>query len=157
MRSGTSLSSKLPDPPEWFLDRALGDRVVAEALRAHGLIVHVHRDHFTPEARDEEWLAGVGQHNWIVLTKDRMILRRPVEREALIRAKIRAFVLVAKETTGPENAGIFIRALPAMIRYVEQHPAPFIVRVYREGIINPVDLEKVQTTRRKPNGRREKR
>ena len=142
------MSSKPPNAPEWFLDRVLGDQVVAEALRTHGLVVHVHSDHFAPDAPDEEWLVGVGERGWIVLTKDRMIQRRPVEAEALLRAHIRAFVLVAKETTGPENAGILIKAHAAMLRYVEQHPPPFIVRVYRGGTLLPVDLSKLPTGRR---------
>ena len=140
-----SSSSELPDPPEWFLDYQLGRRIVADALRAHGQIVHIHRDHFAPDAPDEEWLTGVGQHGWIVLTKDRMIQRRPVEREALIRANIRAFVLVAKATNGQENASIFVSALAAMTRYAEQHPPPFIVKVYRDGRLTPVDRGKLQT------------
>ncbi len=138
-----SLNFKRPDVFEWYLDYQLGGRIVAEALRAHGLIVHVHSDYFAPDAPDQEWLTAVGNYGWIVLTKDRMIQRRSVEREALIRANIRAFVLVAKDTNGPENAQIFIRAHAAMMKYIEQYPAPFIVRVYRDGLLNPVDLERL--------------
>ncbi len=92
----------------------------------------------------------MGQYGWIVLTKDRMIQRRWIEREALIRANIRAFVLVAKQTNGPENAQILLRAHAAMMRYVEHHSAPFIVRVYRNGSLNPLDLGKLQNTSHRP-------
>jgi len=141
------MSFKQPEQPEWYLDYQLGGLTVAEALRAHGLIVHIHRDYFAPQATDEEWLTEVGQRGWIVLTKDRMIQRRTLEREALIRANVRAFVLVAKQTNGPENAQILIKAHSAMIRHIEQHPAPFIVTVYRDGSLKAVDLAKLRKTK----------
>ena len=36
--------------PVFFIDRALGKRAVAEALRKAGAIVEIHDDHFPPEA-----------------------------------------------------------------------------------------------------------
>ncbi|MGH8068644.1 MAG: hypothetical protein ACRERE_26115 [Candidatus Entotheonellia bacterium] len=33
--------------------------------------VHVHDDHFSPNARDEEWLSEVGRRQWVVLTRTR--------------------------------------------------------------------------------------
>lgn len=89
-----------------------------------------------------------------MLTKDRMIQRRDVEREALVRANVRAFVLVAKDTNGLQNAQIFISAYPAMMEYIKRSPAPFIVRVYRDGSLNPVDLEKVVSDRHRRKNRK---
>lgn len=64
-------SFRRPDPPIFFLDRALGNRVVAEALRAAGAETRVHSDFFAPDAPDAAWLTQVGAWGWIVLTKDR--------------------------------------------------------------------------------------
>ena len=75
-RSAANSSSKLPSRYAFFIDRSLGRKIVADALRQAGAEVHVHGDHFPPDARDEEWLRVVGQRGWIVLTKDKMIRYR---------------------------------------------------------------------------------
>jgi hypothetical protein len=53
-------SQRLPEPWTFFVDRSLGGRVVAEALRAAGEAVEVHDDHFAVDAADQTWLADVG-------------------------------------------------------------------------------------------------
>jgi uncharacterized protein with PIN domain len=60
----------------FFLDRNLGTKQVAEALRQAGAIVEIHNDYFLPDANDEEWLPEVGKRGWIVLTKDDRIRYR---------------------------------------------------------------------------------
>jgi uncharacterized protein with PIN domain len=80
-------NSKPRESLTFFLDRALGNKVIANALRVAGADVHVHSDYFAPDARDEEWLARVAQQGWIILTKDTRIRYRTVERHALINSK----------------------------------------------------------------------
>jgi hypothetical protein len=74
--------------------------------------VHVLRDVFPPGTADEEWLPVVGRAGWVVLTKDKWIRRREVERQALLRAGVAAFVLTAGEMTGAEMAQAFADACP---------------------------------------------
>ena len=85
-----SSRSKPPDPPIFFLDRSLGKKRIATALREAGAIVHVHDDSFPPDAKDEEWLTRVGRNQWIVLTKDHRIRYRNLERSALMSAGVAA-------------------------------------------------------------------
>ena len=89
----------------FFLDRSLGKHIVADALRQAGAAVAVHDDHFSQDARDEEWLRAVGERGWIVLTRDDRIQYRSQERTALIQAGVRAFVLVRRSLSGPAIAG----------------------------------------------------
>jgi hypothetical protein len=92
--SAASSHSREPRrPTTFFIDRSLGDRFVAEALRTHGLTVRAHKDHFPPDAKDEDWLREVGRRRWVVLTKDKMLRYRQTETTALLEAKVRAFVL----------------------------------------------------------------
>ncbi len=42
---------------------------------------------------DEVWLRDAGKNDWIVLTKDDAIRRRPAERDALTEAAVRVFCL----------------------------------------------------------------
>jgi hypothetical protein len=77
----------------FFIDRSLGGRVIAEALRAAGAQVEIHDAHFAPDAPDVEWLATVGKQGWVVLSKDARIRRDAFEREALRSASVKAFFL----------------------------------------------------------------
>lgn len=119
-----------------FLDRSLGKHTIADALRQAGIDVQIHDDHFSQDTTDEHWLREVGQRGWVVLTKDKWIRRRSHERTALMQAGVRAFVLVAGNLSGREMAEVFVKALPAMRRFVTQYPAPFIARVTRSGAVS---------------------
>lgn len=55
MRSGPP-SQRLPEPWTFFVDRSLGGRIVADALRAAGAAFVVHDDHFERDAPDQKWL-----------------------------------------------------------------------------------------------------
>ena len=68
--SAASFGSKPPEPLVFFIDRSLGRKIVAQALREISETVEIHDDHFAPDAKDEAWLAEVGKRGWIVLTKD---------------------------------------------------------------------------------------
>lgn len=116
-----------------FLDRNLGKKIIADALRQAGADVRVHDDHFSPNARDEEWLSEVGRLQWVVLTKDARIRYREIERMALMNARVRAFVLTAKNLQGSEMANIFVTALPAIQRFATRHAPPFIATITRGG------------------------
>ena len=102
MKRRSDASSELREPLVFFLDRSLGKKKVAQALRQAGAVVEVHADHFPADARDEDWLRVVGSRGWIVLTKDERIRYRPNERSALLRSGVRAFILTARDLTGEE-------------------------------------------------------
>lgn len=86
---------------------------MATALRQAGATLHIHDDHFSSDAKDEDWLAEAGQRGWIVLTKDHRIRYRHVERLALMKAGVAAFILTSGDLQGEEMAEIFVKALPA--------------------------------------------
>lgn len=129
--------ASLPSPPEpliFFIDRSLGRKVVPGALRAAGEEVRIHDEHFPQDAKDEIWLAGVGQNGWIVLTKDKHIRYRAAEIQALRAANVRAFVLTSRgDLTGAEVSQIFVKALPAIKRLCEKIAPPFVALVDRSG------------------------
>ncbi len=60
----------------FFIDRCLGSKHIAEALRRSGITVEVHSDHFDPTAADVDWLPEAGKRDWVVLTKDANIGKR---------------------------------------------------------------------------------
>ncbi len=132
-------SLSLPESPVFFVDRSLGRRIVPEALRSAGAPVEIHDDHFPQDARDEAWLAEAGRRDWVVLTKDKNLRYRAVETQALMTAKVRAFVLTARgDLSGPEIAQIFVKALPAMRRVCATVTPPFIAHVSRDSNVSVV-------------------
>ena len=80
-------------PPEFFVDRSLGRRRVAEALRRTGWSLCTHHEVFggrDEEVHDVEWLEYCGRQGLPVLTNDRRlryngsgVLQRPMGRRAL--------------------------------------------------------------------------
>jgi predicted nuclease of predicted toxin-antitoxin system len=134
--SGANSPSKRPDEPVFFLDRSLGKHRVATALRQSGATLHIHDDHFPPDAKDEHWLTEAGQRGWIVLTKDHRIRYRHVERLALMKAGVAAFILTSGDLQGDEMAQIFVKALPRIIRFLKSHAKPFIAKIAKDGSVS---------------------
>jgi predicted nuclease of predicted toxin-antitoxin system len=120
------------------VDRSLGKYVVAQALRSKGAKVEVHDDHFLPDATDEEWLATVGRKGWVVLTKDNRLRYHSREKATLLRWRVRAFILTARDLKGEEIARAFVAALPRIEKFLERHTKACIVAVSRDGTLRPI-------------------
>ncbi|MGH7324614.1 MAG: hypothetical protein ACREJ9_08200 [Candidatus Rokuibacteriota bacterium] len=138
MKKPSAASSKKepPEPLVLFVDRSLGKKIVAGALRQAGAQVEIHDDHFAPDALDEVWLREAGERGWIVLTKDRGIRYRAPALAAIRLATVRMFVLTAGDLQGPEMAAIFVKALPLIVRVARGQVAPFIAKVTKSGAVS---------------------
>ncbi len=127
----------MPESPEFFIDRSLGRRVVPQALRASGLVVHTMADVYGERVgqglRDEVWLRDVGERGWVVLMKDDAIRRRPAERDALIAGGVRAFCLTNAQLRGEEQARRLVENRHRILRQAAQ-PGPYIYGVYERRI-----------------------
>ena len=131
--SGTK-AEQLLEQTTFFVDFCLGKHV-GEALRDAGLKIEFHLDHFEEDAPDEEWLGEVGARGWVVLTKDKGIRRKPVEREKVISARLRVFTLPRASMTGEAMAERFLSNRLRMARFMLNHAAPFIAVVHENTII----------------------
>ena len=135
-RSGASSTNEPPEPLVLFVDRSLGNKVVASALRLTGARVEVHDDHFPTTALDEDWVRDVGQRGWVVLTKDRGIRYRAPALAAIRVSTVRMFVLTAGDLQGSEMAAIFTRALPRITTVARGARAPFIAKITKIGTVS---------------------
>lgn len=107
---------------------------MAGILRSAGLKVEVHDDHLPQNATDPEWLTLAGKNHWIVVTRDERIRYRVAEKQAIRRAKVRAFVIVAHgDLRIEEVAEIFLKALPMIQSIAAQEQPPFIAKLWRDG------------------------
>lgn len=100
-------------------------------LRAAGYDVRPWYEHFAGQP-DIDWLPAVGERRWVLLTKDKDIRRRPLEIEAILNARVRAFVLTATELRREEQAQIFLKAM-SKIQRICRRPGPFIYNITRMG------------------------
>jgi len=122
---------------EIFVDRGMGRRI-GTLLSTAGEIVHLHDDHFPQNAEDSVWLTEVGKKGWIVLTKDKWIRRRQLERDALLAANLKVFCFMSGSVPFEAMAEAILKALPAIRRFVEENEPPFIAGVYRDGTVKGI-------------------
>jgi uncharacterized protein with PIN domain len=114
---------------------------MASALRNAGLKVEIHDDHFAPDAKDEEWLTVAGQKQWIVVTRDERIRYRAAAKQAIRRAKVRAFFLAAQGDLSAEMlAENFLKAFSKVRRAVSEQKPPFIAKISRSGEVTPLEF-----------------
>ena len=118
-----------------------------DALRQAGATVEVLADHFAPDTDDETVLAAVGTRRWVFLSKDSNIRRHPLERQTLLNAGVKAFLLSAAGLSGTEQTEVFVKTLPK-IRRVCRLPGPFIARITAAGKVDVVEDRSRQTRRR---------
>lgn len=75
------------------------------------------------------------------MTKDGKILRRPLEREAIIRSGARFFAFNNASASGLEVANGFRLAIPGMLRILDRYTPPFAGIVDRFGRVRMKDLD----------------
>jgi hypothetical protein len=128
------------DVPVFFIDHCLGTEKVAQRLRDAGADARVLVDEgFAEDADDIDWLPVVAAKSWAVLTKDKRIRRRAIEREAINESGAGAFVLAAGGLGGDAIADAFARALPRMIRIWNTRERPFIATVNAQGVVTLIE------------------
>lgn len=113
----------------YFTDRDLGTRF-PDILTAAGLEVRRHRDHFTHDCPDEDWLRTVGKEGWITVSHDTRIRYKPNELAAVVQHDVRLLIVIGKAPF-PQLAKHFVATAPKITEFVEQHSPPWIAKVYR--------------------------
>lgn len=53
-----------------------------------------------------------------------------------MNAGVAAFILTAGDLQGEEMARIFVKALPAIAKFLTKHKKPFIAKVVRNGSVS---------------------
>ena len=111
-------------------------------LRGEGHVAHVQHDTFGSGTQDVDWLPEVGVRGWVLITKDKQIRKREIELRALRQASVRAFVLTAAGLTGHEQARVFKKALPAMLRLLRRRATTFVARVTAAADVEIIEWHK---------------
>jgi hypothetical protein len=128
---------------EFFADRNLGVHVFPAIVRAEGVTVHLHQDHFPQDAADVEWLPEAARRGWIIISPDIRISRDQLEVEAIMTSGAAVFCLAAT-LPGSRRRATFSVACRRSPRCWSGRPRPFIAKVYQPNRDDPADT----TTRR---------
>lgn len=100
---------------------------VPSEIRKLGITVYtlasVYGDKRAQGVADETWLRRAGREDWVVLTKDDKIRRRPTEMEAFRRAKVRVFCLTTAELKAQQQARRFVNNMNRICS-VPESPVP---------------------------------
>lgn len=128
--------ASVPDELTFFVDRSLGKSIVA-GLRDAGLRVlsmaDIYGERTAQLLADEVWLRDAGENNWVILTKDDAIRRRPAERDALTEAKVRVFCLTNRNLRAAAQTERFLANRHRIVRQARK-PGPYIYGVYKAGL-----------------------
>ena len=116
----------------YFTDRDLGKRF-PEILKAGGLTVRRHADHFAHDTPDEIWLETIGEKGWVAITHDGRIRYKPNELAAVKEFDVRLIVVVGK-VPFPVLAKHFVDTVPKIEDYLTATQPPFIAKVYRPSL-----------------------
>jgi hypothetical protein len=127
-RSATSS----PPEPVFFSDENLGRRVFPERLRAAGVRLEIHLDHFAQGTEDEDWLGEVGKRDWVLLTLDARLRYNRLERDAIMEHGLAAFVVVGGQSHA-DKAETFLKARNRILRFLQKNRPPFIAKIYAGG------------------------
>ena len=113
----------------FFTDRDLGHQFPA-ILKAGGLTVERHSDHFTHNCPDDTWLGQVSAKGWVAVTHDSRIRYKPNELAAVVAHKA-ALLVVVGAAPSAALARAFVATSPKILTFVVEQVRPFIAKVYR--------------------------
>ena len=124
-----------------FLDENhCGNLHLHAALRANNVRFESYLDHFARGVPDTEWLPEVGKRSWCLLTTDKRIRRRPLEREAVFEHTIRMFYFANNDVGGAAMGLTLGKALPKMRLLFEHQEPPFVASINKAGDVTLRDL-----------------
>ena len=112
-----------------FIDRSI-PRDIADALACVRDDVEWLEPRFPDDTADEIWLAEAGRQGWVVLTRDKQIRRRYVERQAILDNNVGCFILGHKQTLNRWNLlKVIVGTLDDMEQRFAETPRPFIFTI----------------------------
>jgi hypothetical protein len=80
-----------PDAPTFYIDESIASKILIKALRDRGEIVQCVGEIIPRGSPDEGWLRICGENRWIVLTRDKKMRYKKLERDSLIEFEAGAF------------------------------------------------------------------
>jgi hypothetical protein len=130
------MPASVDQPARWFFDEnSLGVALALRHVRGDVTWPGAPDDLVPAGARDTEWLPVVGAAKLVVLTRDKRIRTRPVEREALLRHGVRACFLTSGGNLDMfAQLRLWLRHWDAIEELVATVAGPWLASVSRVGV-----------------------
>ncbi len=90
------------------------------------------RKRFAENALDVQWIPTLAKEgNWIIISGDEAIQRRPAERKVFSDAKLTTFFLASAWPRAPfwDQAYLMVRWWPRITKFAQQAPAGTVVQI----------------------------
>jgi hypothetical protein len=120
-----------------FLDRSVGTRRIAAALRAERLDVETIADRYGPanaHIRDEQWIAEASRDHRLLVSADKRIRYRPLERLAICTHAARCFTFAAGDLTAEQMAALFLHHLERL-QVIARDSGPYVYHLTRDRVV----------------------
>jgi hypothetical protein len=117
-----------------YLDQSFDCNEVKAALSAGNIKYRVYTEDFRPGAEDTSILPLVGKRGWAILTCDSKNRYRGLERETILRYKVRQFIFTAN-LGGAALAKLLVDSYPKMRNFARENERPFVAVITKSGDI----------------------
>jgi hypothetical protein len=117
---------------KYVFDENLSTSLV-RGLKEFGEDVNHITEFFPQGTVDEEWLKFLGKNKWYLITRDKRIHRRPIEKDALKRFGVGSFFLQGKNMSRWELVRQVIIIWHRVIEKAESTQVPFAYQISRSG------------------------
>ena len=139
-KPSASSSASQPERPPLFIDRDAWSLLLGRSL-TEANIPHVpHRERFAFDSPDTDWIAATSAENWIGITRDQAIRRKPNEIAAIRASRAVIFVFTSGNLSAADTADILLRALPAIYRTAARAMRPALFSIHRDATIGVLKL-----------------
>ena len=133
-RSDASYKLRRDRPLIVFVDRSLGKKQVPAGIaKIPGVVSKAHDNHFSQTAKDTQWLPVVAKRQWIILTKDKMIQKRQLELDAVMKNDAYLITFGRGDYTAAEMVKSFDLAFEKIRNAVALYKPPLIARITKTG------------------------
>ena len=120
-----------------FLDRSIGTKKIALALRELGVDVQTIQDRYgdaSSTVKDVRWIADATQDGRILIGADQRIRYNPLERQTLCIHAARCFTFPRGNLTAAQMIDRIVLHLPSIAQLAEQ-PGPFVYHISADAVV----------------------
>ncbi|HEX6686016.1 MAG TPA: hypothetical protein VF062_24780 [Candidatus Limnocylindrales bacterium] len=120
-----------------FLDRSIGTKSIAAALRSLALDVETIKDRYGEEAStvaDVRWIEEATADGRVLISADQRIRYNPLERRAICRHAARCFTFPRGSLTAAEMIGRLETHVEEIARLAQQ-PGPYVYHLTEHRVV----------------------
>lgn len=143
---------------KFILDEGI-DYHLAEFLQHYGFDVDPITKQFRASVKDSVWIPRVGRRGWVIITTDKRLSRRPSERDAYRRHRLRGFYVPMKGLRGFDIARRIIGHWYNIVAIANEEEPPYFYRLskgYARADLANV-LQETEGRRRPPRAGKKRR